>query len=44
MRDMNGQKVKAGLYRYYGTYNDGINYGGTAINKLIVLDPLKVKQ
>lgn len=44
MRDMNGQKVKAGLYRYFGTYNDGINYGGTAINKLIVLDPVKTKQ
>ena len=44
MRDMNGQKVKAGLYRYFGTYNDGINYGGTAINKLIVLDPVKTQQ
>ena len=41
MRDMNGNKVPAGLYRYFGTYNDGINYGGTSINKLIVLDPLK---
>ena len=42
MRDMNGNKVPAGLYRYFGTYNDGTFYGGTAINKLIVLDPLKV--
>ena len=41
MRDMNGNKVPAGLYRYFGTYNDGVNYGGTSINKLIVLDPLK---
>ena len=41
MRDMNGNKVPAGLYRYFGTYNDGINYGGTSINKFIVLDPLK---
>ena len=41
MRDMQGNKVPAGLYRYFGTYNDGINYGGTSINKLIVLDPLK---
>ena len=41
MRDMNGNKVPAGLYRYFGTYNDGINYGGTSINKLIVLDPVK---
>lgn len=44
MKDMNGNKVPAGLYRYFGTYNDGTNYGGTAINKLIVLDALKVAQ
>ena len=41
MKDMNGNSVPAGLYRYFGTYNDGINYGGTPINKLIVLDPVK---
>lgn len=41
MTDMNGNKVPAGLYRYFGTYNDGVNYGGTPIHKLIVLDPLK---
>ena len=41
MRDMQGNKVPAGLYRYFGTYNDGVNYGGTPINKLIVLDPVK---
>jgi hypothetical protein len=40
MKDKNGNKVPAGLYRYFGTYNDGVNYGGTSINKLIVLDPL----
>ena len=42
MRDMQGNKVPAGLYRYFGTYNDGVNYGGTPINKLIVLDPVKI--
>ena len=41
LKDMNGNDVPAGLYRYFGTYNDGVNYGGTSINKLIVLDPLK---
>jgi hypothetical protein len=41
MRDMQGNKVPAGLYRYFGTYNDAVNYGGTPINKLIVLDPVK---
>ena len=43
MRDLNGNKVPAGLYRYFGTYNDGVNYGGTPINKLIILDPVKTK-
>jgi len=41
LTDMNGSKVPAGLYRYFGTYNDGVNYGGTPISKLIVLDPIK---
>ena len=41
MKDMNGNKVPAGLYRYFGTYSDGVNYGGTSINSLIVLDPIK---
>jgi len=44
MKDMDGNKVPAGLYRYFGTYNDGSNYGGTPINKLIVLDPVKTAQ
>jgi len=44
MTDMDGNKVPAGLYRYFGTYNDGNNHGGTSINKLIVLDALKVAQ
>lgn len=39
--DMQGNKVPAGLYRYFGTYNDGSNYGGTEIKRLIVLDALK---
>lgn len=41
MKDMDGNKVPAGLYRYFGSYNDGVNYGGTPINKLIVLEPVK---
>jgi hypothetical protein len=41
MKDMNGQKVPAGLYRYFGTYSDGVNYGGTPINNVIVLEPVK---
>ena len=41
MKDMNGNRVPAGLYRYFGTYNDGVNYGGTSIKNLIVLEPVK---
>ena len=41
MKDMNGNKVPAGLYRYFGTYNDGVNYGGTSIKSLIILEPVK---
>ena len=41
MSDMDGNKVPAGLYRYFGTYHDNVNYGGTAINRLIVLDALE---
>jgi hypothetical protein len=41
MTDLDGNKVPAGLYRYFGTYNDGMNNGGTAINRLIVLDALE---
>ena len=43
MTDMEGNKVPAGLYRYFGTYNDGVNYGGTSISNLIVLDPVKTR-
>ena len=41
MKDRNGNPVPAGLYRYFGTYSDGTNYGGTSIKPLIVLDPVK---
>ena len=41
MKDMQGNPVPAGLYRYYGTYSDGQQCGGTPINNLIVLEPLK---
>ncbi len=35
-----GQRVPAGLYKYYGTYVAGDQYGGTDIDNLIVIDPL----
>ena len=36
-----GKRVPAGLYNFFGTYNDGNNYGGTNIGKLIVVEPVK---
>ena len=41
MKDMNGNQVPAGLYRFFGTYSDGKNCGGTPISNLIVLEPRK---
>ena len=41
MQDMDGNRVPAGLYRYYGTYDNGTDFGGTPISRLIVIDPLK---
>ena len=40
MLDINGQRVPAGLYKYYGTYKSGSDYGGTSIENLIVVKPL----
>jgi len=41
MKDMSGNRVPAGLYRYFATFNDGSSYGGSPIYKLVVLEPLK---
>lgn len=41
LKDKNGKKVPAGLYRYFGSYNDGLGtYGGTDIKTLVVVDPV----
>ena len=36
-----GQRVAPGLYKLFGQYNDGTNYGGTNIMPIIVMDPVK---
>lgn len=41
LKDNNGERVQAGLYKFFGTFNDGINSGGTPIYNLIVIDPVK---
>jgi len=39
-----GQRVPAGLYKMFGQYNDGTNYGGTNILPVIVMDPVTQAQ
>lgn len=41
LKDKDGTRVPAGVYRFYGTYNDGVNYGGTPMGHIIVIDPYK---
>lgn len=41
LKDNNGNRVPAGVYKFFGTYNDGINYGGTPMDHIIIIDPHK---
>lgn len=41
LTDAQGQRVKAGLYKFHGYYDNGANYGGTNIGDIIVIDPVK---
>lgn len=41
LKDKNGAKLTPGLYKYFGTYEAGNDYGGTDINNLIVIDNYK---
>ncbi len=41
LKDNNGKKITPGLYKYFGTYENGTEYGGTNINDLIVIDNYK---
>lgn len=36
-----GTRIPAGVYDYYGTVRAGSSYGGTKMNKIIVVEPLK---
>ena len=40
LRDNNGQRVPAGVYKFFATYTAGNAYGGTDISELVVIDPL----
>ncbi len=41
--DSEGRRVAPGQYKYYGTYTAGNYYGGTAIGRLVVINPLESK-
>lgn len=41
LNDNNGQRVPAGVYKFYGTYLNNNTYGGTPIGHIIVIDPHK---
>ena len=40
LTDAQGNRVKPGLYKFFGNYDNGTNYGGTNIGDLIVIDPV----
>lgn len=40
LHDKQGNKVKPGLYKYYSNFGDGNDFGGTAMQQLIVIDPV----
>jgi hypothetical protein len=40
LKDTTGQRVTPGLYKLFGQYSDGVNYGGTNIMPIIVMAPL----
>ena len=44
LKNTAGEPVAPGLYKFYVTYDDGVNYGGTPIHNLIVLEPLKTNK
>ena len=39
LKDNSGNRVPAGVYKFYGTYRSTTTYGGTPIGQLIVIDP-----
>ena len=43
LKGSNGKRLPAGIYTFYGKYNDGTNYGGTSTGMLIIADEHKTK-
>ena len=41
LTDSNGNRLSAGVYKFFGTYKGDTTYGGTEIGHLIVIDPYR---
>ncbi|MCQ2287977.1 MAG: type IX secretion system sortase PorU [Muribaculaceae bacterium] len=41
LTDRNGNRVKGGVYKIFGTFTQGNSHGGTNVTSVIVVDPLK---
>ena len=41
LTDNEGNRVAAGVYKFYGTYKNNTTYGGTEIGHIIVIDPYR---
>ncbi len=41
LTDNNGNRVPAGVYKFYGTYKGSGTYGGTEIGQMIIIDPYR---
>ena len=41
LKDNNGNRVPAGIYKFFGTYKNSTSYGGTPIGHIIVIEPHK---
>ena len=39
LNDNNGNRLPAGIYKFYGTYEGNGTYGGTPIGQMIIIDP-----
>lgn len=41
LTDNTGKPVNGGIYKIYGSYNDGMNHGGTNVTSVLVVKPVK---
>ena len=44
LTDSNGNRLSAGVYKFFGTYKGNNTYGGTEIGHIIIIDPYRSNQ